>query len=74
MALYGGIADFINNIYENGFILLDIAPKHIISIIDLPFIHRDPFDRMLVAQAIAENISIMTTDTSIMKYNIKTIW
>jgi len=41
---------------------------------DLPFIHRDPFDRMLVAQAIVEELSIMTTDSEMVKYDISPIW
>ena len=40
----------------------------------LPFIHRDPFDRIIVAQAIVEDMVIMTIDDNIAKYDINHIW
>jgi len=74
LTLDDGIMGFMKAIEANGFSLLDIAPEHINAIMDLPFIHRDPFDRMLVAQAMAEDMTIMTIDENIHKYNINTIW
>jgi len=40
----------------------------------LPGIHKDPFDRLLIAQAIDNNLTIVTTDSKIPQYNVKTIW
>lgn len=40
----------------------------------LPNIHKDPFDRLLIAQAIENNLTIVTTDSKIPQYNVKTIW
>jgi len=40
----------------------------------LPDIHKDPFDRLLIAQAIGNNLTIVTTDSKIPQYNVKTIW
>ena len=40
----------------------------------LPDIHKDPFDRLLIAQAIENNLTIVTTDSKIPQYNVKTIW
>ncbi len=40
----------------------------------MEFVHRDPFDRILVAQAIVENMTIITKDENIQKYSIKTNW
>ena len=40
----------------------------------LPDIHKDPFDRLLNAQAIENNLTIVTTDSKIPQYNVKTIW
>ena len=65
--------DFIPQLQENGFDLLDINYKHIAKLDELPLIHRDPFDRMLVAQTIHENLSLVTNDLEIMKYNVKII-
>jgi len=55
-------------------LLLEIDPYHIKAVTELPFIHRDPFDRMLIAQGYEEGLSIMTVDSNIMKYNIKAVW
>ena len=40
----------------------------------LPLIHKDPFDRMLIAQAIANNLTILTADSAITQYPIATLW
>ena len=70
----GGIERFIETIEDNDFSLLKISPEHIKTIVELPFIHRDPFDRMLIAQAMVEEMPIITTDTNIIKYDIKAVW
>ena len=70
----GGIDGFIGAIEDEGFTLLDITTGHIKTVKDLPILHRDPFDRMLVAQAIVEELPIITTDSHIVKYNITNIW
>ncbi len=41
---------------------------------NLPLIHRDPFDRMLVAQALHYDLTLVTADTEIAKYPVKTLW
>jgi len=74
LKLDNDINGFIETIEDNGFLLLDISPDHVKTIAELPFIHRDPFDRMLVAQAIAEDMMIMTVDENIAKYDINVIW
>jgi len=53
---------------ENGYIELPINGIHAIAVGDLPSIHKDPFDRMLIAQAKTEGILLMTTDALIGKY------
>jgi PIN domain nuclease of toxin-antitoxin system len=70
----GGIDRFIEAIESEDFLLLDITPKHIKAVVDMTFIHRDPFDRMLVAQAIVEELPVMTIDSNMVKYDITPIW
>ena len=53
---------------------LPITFKHAFHIHQLPDIHKDPFDRMLVAQSVAEKLPIITIDPIISRYDIKTIW
>ena len=74
LKLDGGIEGFIEAIDDNGFILLNIEPEHIKTFTDLPYIHRDPFDRIITAQAMVEDMAIMTSDDNIVKYEIKSIW
>lgn len=53
---------------------LEISKKHLDQTLRLPLIHRDPFDRLLVAQAMVEKLAILTIDENIHKYTVRTIW
>lgn len=59
---------------ENSIRWLDISRPHMRQTLRLPLIHKDPFDRLLVAQAVVEKLSILTTDEHIQRYNVKTVW
>jgi PIN domain nuclease of toxin-antitoxin system len=59
---------------QNGFQALPIDLKHTARVATLPFHHRDPFDRLLVAQAIEEELSVVTADPVFAKYGAKHIW
>jgi PIN domain nuclease of toxin-antitoxin system len=56
-----------------GFKLLPLTRQHIVALELLPKIHKDPFDRMLVAQAITEQMPLVTVDAEIHKYSVQTI-
>jgi PIN domain nuclease of toxin-antitoxin system len=58
----------------NFIVELPITFKHAFHLQQLPDYHKDPFDRMLVAQAIFEKLSIITIDPIIAQYPVKTIW
>jgi len=47
---------------------LPLRPEHVAAIYDLPPIHKDPFDRVLIGQAMAEDLELVTTDREIAKY------
>ena len=70
----GGIDGFMEAADKNEFAFLEISPKHIKTVTALPFIHRDPFDRIIVAQAKVEDMVIVTTDDHIVKYDVNHIW
>lgn len=53
---------------ENGYVELPISSEHAVSVDNLPSIHRDPFDRMLLAQALTEGITLLTTDAQLARY------
>lgn len=54
--------------------ILSIRVAHISALAGLPDIHKDPFDRMLVAQAAAEGLALIASDDQIRKYSVKTVW
>jgi len=54
--------------------VLNIRASHITALTALPMLHRDPFDRILVAQAKAEGLALVTNDASIGEYPIQTLW
>lgn len=57
-----------------GISFLQIMPRHMDVLVQLPNIHRDPFDRLLIAQAISEGLTLVTKDGIIPKYNVPTLW
>jgi PIN domain nuclease of toxin-antitoxin system len=58
----------------NRFSLLNIELRHVAKVEKLPFYHRDPFDRLLIAQAIEEKLTIITADKILSKYGVNTLW
>ena len=58
----------------NGFIQLQIEFRHVARVSSLPFHHCDPFDRLLVAQAMEEKLVIVTADPMFRKYGVKQVW
>jgi PIN domain nuclease of toxin-antitoxin system len=63
-------ADLAERVSDSGFRHLKITAEHGIVAGRLPLIHRDPFDRMLIAQARVENLTLVTRDAEIQKYDI----
>lgn len=57
-----------------GFFPLPIAHEHGITADELPPHHRDPFDRILIAQAQAEGLVLITGDENIVRYEVETLW
>ena len=53
---------------DNGYLELPIASDHAVAVQDLPPIHKDPFDRMLVAQAVVEGFLLLTADARLLDY------
>jgi PIN domain nuclease of toxin-antitoxin system len=53
---------------------LPIQLRHALHVYALPPIHRDPFDRLLIAQSQLEDLPILTTDSEIARYDVRVIW
>ena len=63
-----------NIIEETGFLILPINPEHIAVNAQLKFHHRDPFDRIIIAQAIHEVLTIISKDRHFQQYDVELIW
>jgi PIN domain nuclease of toxin-antitoxin system len=66
---------FIPQIREtSGIDLLDLDEDSALTVAKLPWIHRDPFDRVLVAQALVHGMTLLTSDDEIEQYAVRTLW
>ena len=69
------IREMVENLYEqNQFSVLTISNQHLWNLEKLPFIHKDPFDRLLISQAQFEDLTFVSADEEIAKYDLKTLW
>ncbi len=66
-------ADFYEVIQNQGFEIIPITPDHAYAVGDLPMHHRDPFDRMLIAQAISEGFAVITHDGAFRRYPVSVV-
>jgi PIN domain nuclease of toxin-antitoxin system len=67
-------ADYVRGKIESGLQMLPIEWAHAAAVEALPFHHRDPFDRLLVAQAQIEDLTIVSADPAFRKYDVRVIW
>ena len=69
------IAPFLSReLQNNKFIALDITFDHLAELSNLPLHHRDPFDRLIVSQAVGSSMSIVSADGALDAYGISRIW
>ena len=59
---------------DSGFEILPITIPHILTNSNLPFHHQDPFDRIIISQAIVEDLTVISKDNQFAKYDIKVVW
>jgi PIN domain nuclease of toxin-antitoxin system len=70
----GGVRAFLAEMERAPIALLPITQRHLEMLETLPFIHRDPFDRLLVAVAKADGMAILTADENIRRYEVPFVW
>ncbi|MGO9453083.1 MAG: type II toxin-antitoxin system VapC family toxin [Candidatus Binataceae bacterium] len=63
-----------DQVASNAFEVLPVTMRHALRVYSLPDHHRDPFDRLLVAQAQIENVPLLTADTELARYAIHIVW
>ena len=68
------ISELLNDIKKRDLTILQIENAYLTGLSELPFIHKDPFDRLLIATALAEDLSIITIDENIQKYDVPWVW
>lgn len=78
LTLANSLTDVVNNLSIENIEILPMSPEHILQVSTLPFHHRDPFDRIIVSQAIVENINLISADIIFDDYlkgkGIKRFW
>ena len=74
LTVKNGFLNLRDDIQNHGFDILPIEFRHTVALTSMSFFHRDPFDRLLIAQSIVENFSIVTNEEIFEKYSIETLW
>lgn len=74
LTVKNGFLNLLDDINNHGFDILPIEFMHTVALTSMSFLHRDPFDRLLIAQSIVENFPIVTNEEIFERYNIKTLW
>ncbi len=75
LTLNKSLSDIFKYVPEHGFEYLDIKPSHLLRLSALDLIHKDPFDRMLIAQTMAEDMVLVTKDENIWQYpSLQLLW
>jgi PIN domain nuclease of toxin-antitoxin system len=59
---------------RNGLIVVPVTLEHVLSLQSLPHHHKDPFDRLLIAQALTENAVVVSKDKSFSPYPVTILW
>jgi len=75
MVLVGStVADVLLTLERSRIQILPVRTAHLLELQSLPHLHKDPFDRLLIAQSRAEQMPLVTVDKDIQRYNVQTIW
>jgi PIN domain nuclease of toxin-antitoxin system len=75
LSLPGTVDRFVQEQIEvNGFGLLAISLAHVSGVAELPFHHRDPFDRLIAAQSLADELSVVSSDPIFRRYGVTPVW
>ena len=68
------LADIVAHQQANGLHVLDVTVVHVLALESLPSVHKDPFDRLLAAQANAEDAELVTSDPVFAQYPVRVLW
>lgn len=65
---------FPQHMLRNNFEWLPVIDDHLAVLVDLPFHHKDPFDRLLASQALAEDVTLVSADATFDTYGVRRLW
>ena len=74
LSLEGGLSEFFRMIDDNGLIMLGVEREYLDRLHELPLWHKDPFDRLIISPANTENLTLVTVDENIQKYDVSWLW
>lgn len=75
LELYADIQTLIEgHVYQNAIELLPIKPSALVVLQNLPFYHKDPFDRLIISQSIADDLILLSRDENFANYPVKCLW
>jgi len=74
LSLDGGLPEFFRIIDENEFITLPVERDYLLQLQNMSSFHKDPFDRLIIATALIENMILITSDDNIQRYSIPWLW
>lgn len=74
LALRVPLADIVTSQQANGLKVLPVTLPHVLAVLGLPAVHKDPFDRLLVAQANAEGLTLVSADSIFAQYPVRLLW
>ena len=74
LAVPEGISGLMDKALFKGFKILPIEREHLVVLSTLELIHRDPFDRIIISQAIAENMPLVSSDNIFKQYPVNYVW
>lgn len=74
LTLPTSVHTYVDEKRRGGVVMLPVEWMHTAAVESLPFHHRDPFDRLIVVQAQAEDLPVVTNDSAFAPYGVKTIW
>ncbi|MGC4106186.1 MAG: type II toxin-antitoxin system VapC family toxin [Thermomicrobiales bacterium] len=74
LELAGGLESLLDGMARNRLELLAISSSHVVKISQLPYHHRDPFDRMIAAQALVDDLVVISADPALDAYGVRRLW
>jgi PIN domain nuclease of toxin-antitoxin system len=68
------LANLLDTLEDQSIALLPIQPAHILKLLDLPFEHNDPFDRIMIAQCLQDEIAFISNEELFLRYGVNRVW